>query len=730
MLPPKVRAVYLKELRDCLRDRRVILASVIVPVLIYPVMMLGMTEVLLTTQARLSKAEYKVAIPKGSKPFFDKLLDDANNGENLDDIPGFNDTDAQLRKLKNNVIKSATKSGAMEEPKVIPLVFNDELDPLEAEKKLASGEVQAIVGLPPDFEARVAAGEQAAVEVRYDLAEHRSVETESRVQTLFERFKRRTLNDRLKAHGMQVTELHPFEFKPMNVADAPKMGGAIFSLLPMLFIIMIITGALHPAIDMTAGEKERSTLETLIVTPVRPIEIIAGKFLAVATLALASAALNVTSFGCSFVMMRDALPQLAQFGFPWHALPLVLLLLAPLTLFFAAALLAVASFAANHKEAGIYCMPVFLIPIVGMVLVNLPDVELGGPLLLMPVMNVALMIKEMLLRHGTAEQFIFVFVSTCLYAAGMVALAARVFAREEILFSAQGGIRLFLSRRFFKPSPKPKIGDALLVAAFLFPLSFYVQNGLATAIMGSSGITTKGIAFVMIVSQIGLFLLLPIVIAWYLKVKFQTTFQWRIPTIRAVAGAVLTGCGACFIALQMHAIQSHFWPAVDLSAFEKPLTKLAETTWGLIFLVFLIGVLPAVCEEHFFRGFLQQGIAGKKKWAALIAVGVIFGAFHLPLFRQPIVMVFGVVLAFIAYETRSIWPGIIVHFLFNSLMIFVPNMISSGEKQSPGELLPNVPLQWLIPAVIVFAIGLLLVRRPRAAAPEPSLDSVATASGS
>ncbi len=734
MLPPKVRAVYIKELRDALRDRRVVLASVIVPLMIYPLMMLGMSEVLTATQTRMLKETYTVAVPRTMRPFFEHLMEDAKSGDNLDDVPGFGDSRDPLA-AKAKMLREANKpevpNAAPMKVHTIPLTFV-EMDADEAGKKLATGEVKAVVDIPLTFEEDVEANKKVEVNVRIDAAEHRSVDAASRVQALMERYSKQALKNRLKAHNMDVKDLQPFAFVRTNVADAAKVGGSLLSFLPMMFIIMIITGAMYPAIDMTAGEKERSTLETLIVTPVRPIEIITGKFLAVATIASATAGLNVLSCGGSFLMMP--IPMLNQAGIPWQVLPLALLLLIPLTFFFAALLLAVASFATNHKEAGIYCMPVFMIPIVGMVMVMMPDVELDGPLLFAPVVNVALMIKELFLRHATAEHVVFVFFSTCFYAAGAVALAARVFAREEVLFNAQGSVRLFLSRKFFKPSDRPRWGDAMLVAALLFPINFYFQLWLQKALLDFNDVKVPNFVLVVALPLYLLFLGMPIFIAWYLKLDLKKTFQWNAPPIRAVIGAILLGVSSFFIAQQLAVWQSWVWPTSSsgMEALEKPIHELSSTSWGLTVLIFLIGFSPALCEEHFFRGFLQQGLLQKSaKWRVLLLVGFIFGAFHVPLYRQPIVMLLGVVLAYMAYEAKSLWPGVIYHFMHNSSTFIWPALLGVKEEApNPGEALPNLPLQWMVPAVLVFAVGLALIRAPRPKRDEiSSADKMATAAG-
>jgi len=467
---------------------------------------------------------------------------------------------------------------------------------------------------------------------------------------------------------------------------------------------MIITGAIYPAVDMTAGEKERSTLETLIGCPVRSIEIITGKFLAVATWAIGNAALNVISVAVTIAVLP--LPS-GEFQFPWNALPLTLLLLLPLTLFFAAMLLAIASFASNHKEAQVYCLPVFMVPFVGLMATIIPGVELEGPLLIAPILNVALLIKEVFLGHATLQQIVFVFLSTCLYAAGMVALAARIFAREEVLFSAQGSLRLFLSRRFFKPTATPSFGDSLLVAALLFPINFYVQMWLGKVFFDPANFAGWRFAALVLIPQVALFIGLPIAVAWYLKTNLKNTFQWRMPKPRAWAGALCLGFSAFVLVNMFVLVQSKVWtPAKEMDFLKAPIEALSSSGWGMALLVGLIGLTPAICEEHFFRGFFQQGLSRSKKWAMFLLVGFIFGAFHCSLFKLPILMLMGTMLAYVAYETRSIWPGVVVHFLHNSLT----TVAGSVEKNHPDLVAATVSQPGVVAAVALFALGMWLVR--------------------
>ncbi|MCY3024661.1 MAG: ABC transporter permease subunit [Planctomycetota bacterium] len=704
-MAPKVRAVYAKELRDCLRDRRTLFASVVVPLLLYPVMMLGMFEVVQIARTRLQHEVYEVAIPPGTSAFFEKLSklpEDA--GEKGETVPGKRETDQKL------------KAPA-------PSLAFKEMEAQDAEKALEAGNVRAVVMVPPDIEQRVAAQADVKVDMQFDRAEQRSRDAESRLEVLFGRYRNQVVRSHLEAQKLKREFLHPFTLVMRNVAHPSKLGGSMLGLfLPFLFIMMIITGAIYPAIDMTAGEKERSTLETLVSMPVRPIEVIAGKFLAVATMALGNATLNVASFAATFFLLPA--PQMAQFQFPWAALPLTLLLLLPLALFFAGMLLAVSSFASNQKEAQVYCLPVYLVPLLGMMVVMTPGIELEGPLVLVPVVNAALLIKELFLYHGTTQQIVFVFVSTCFYAAGTVALAARVFAREEVLFSAQNSLRLFLSRRFFRPSAEPKAGDGLLVLALVFPLNFYLQLWLTKVLLDPvAGLTPAQFAMLVLLPEYLLFMALPLAVAWYLKLDWRKTFLWRMPRFGGLLGGLCLGCSSWLIAMQLVSWQSYVWKYTpgDMGVLEKAVAPLFQSAPGITLLIFLMGITPGVCEEHLFRGFLQQGLRRSGKWTTVLAVGLIFGAYHFPLFRQPITALMGVALAYAAWETRSIWPSVLFHACHNSLATVGPTML--GLRDAPpeaGQPLPGVALKYLLPAVALFAAGLWLVRQARAEDAPPS----------
>lgn len=705
---PKVRAVFVKEWRESLRDRRTIFASIVVPVLLWPVVMLLMSEATQVAQTRMAREQYQVALePLEEAPFLQRILEEQLEAQKEGDAKEAKKETPESEKKKPAV------SSKIETPKLVFVAVAD------SEKALKEGLIDAILRVPPGFErslmsppeGRIAADETPQVEMLYDEAERRSVLAVRHIKGALDGFRAKLQKDRLEKKGLGEGFIVAFRIKEaVSLAPAEKVGGSrLGGILPVIFILMVITGALNPAIDLTAGEKERSTLETLIAAPVRPLDVITGKFLTVAALALLNAILNIASFALTFY--ASGVWKMETFKIPWSALPATLLLLLPLTLFFAGLLLAVSSFAANFKEAQVYVLPVYLVPMLGLMVSIIPGIELEGPLLVLPVVNTSLLIKELFLGHEDLLQpYVFVFVSTSLFAAAAVLLAARVFAREEVLFASQGSLRFLLSRRVIRAQPAPGPADALLVVALLFPINFYFSLLLSQLTpQDGSEISLVTAAAMVMLPQVVILFGVPLFASWYLRLNMKNTFMWKLPRPRAMVAGLLLGSASWVLAIQFVAWQNLIWEIPhnpDMERFARLLGKLPMALTLVLF-----ALTPAICEEHVFRGYLLTGLrSGRNKWFAIILVGAIFGAFHLPMFRQPVTFAIGVAIAYLAWESRSLWPGVLFHLLHNGLSV------AFGDRVLPEGVTPETALgaapkpEYAIAAAVIFVIGLMVAR--------------------
>ena len=234
------------------------------------------------------------------------------------------------------------------------------------------------------------------------------------------------------------------------MAPPEKVGGNAFGgFIPYFIIILCFTGAMYPAMDLTAGEKERGTMETLLCSPVRRLNIVLGKFLMVLTASVttiflsilsmaASAAIGMMSFGGSAgpaaagaKAAGNAIPSIDPLG-----LVGVVAMVAPVAVLFAALLLAISLFAKSYKEAQSYVSPLIIVIIMPAMLATLPGIELSAGTALIPILNLSLVCKEMLSGVWHWNFIGLIFGSSSLYAAIALTLAVKMFNREDVMFRA------------------------------------------------------------------------------------------------------------------------------------------------------------------------------------------------------------------------------------------------------------------------------------------------------
>jgi sodium transport system permease protein len=262
-----------------------------------------------------------------------------------------------------------------------------------------------------------------------------------------------TVAERLAEHALPKTMARPFEFKRENVAPPEKVGGNLFGgLVPYLIIILCFSGAMYPAMDLTAGEKERGTMETLLCAPTARVDIVMGKFMMVLTgslsaMGLALLSMGITAMAGGAIMMggSGATTQLgaaaknsaASMGTidPVGLLG-VLAMTLPVAVLFSALQFTVALFAKSYKEAQSYIGPMVIVVLMPAMVGMLPGIDLNAKLAFVPLLNLSLVCKEMLSGVWHWNYIAIIFGSSCLYDAVALALAVRMFKREDVIFRA------------------------------------------------------------------------------------------------------------------------------------------------------------------------------------------------------------------------------------------------------------------------------------------------------
>jgi sodium transport system permease protein len=395
-----IRIVFGKELRDSLRDRRTIISMIVVPVLAIPLLMFGVGTLMFKTVTKARQEIPRVMIIGGENS--PKVLSALRAAKSLQIIPATADFTNQI-----------------------------------VEKR-----VRAVVKLPPDFDAAIALGEKAEVEIYEYQGEIKSSFAAGNLNAFFQNLRDTTVRERLESRGVPVEILKPFTIQRQNVAPPAKVAGSLLGgMLPYIIIILCMTGAMYPAIDLTAGEKERGTMETILCCPVGRTELVLGKFLMVLTASVSTVVLALLSMGATFQFAkrvlaesapREALQNVATIDI--GGLAGVFLMLLPVAVMLSAALLMVGLFSKSFREAQSYCGPLMLVVIVPAIAAMLPGMELNASLAVVPLVNVSLVCKEMISGTWHWNYILLIFGSACLYAAAALAAAVWMFHREEVLF--------------------------------------------------------------------------------------------------------------------------------------------------------------------------------------------------------------------------------------------------------------------------------------------------------
>ena len=303
--------------------------------------------------------------------------------------------------------------------------------------------IPAAIDIPPGFQKSVAEQKQQTVMIYDYEGDVKSEIAKSKLEKYFSDYRDSVVKERLAAKDLGESVLKPFEVKTKNVAPPEKSGGALFfgGFIAYIVVFLCFNGGMHPAMDLTAGEKERGTMETILSSPISRMHLVLGKFLLVFTTAITTAALSVLSMGISFAIanaLRATPIQAGENGMTFHigfgAALSVFIMALPLAVLFSSVLITVATFAKSYKEAQSYITPLIFIVVLPAIAAMIPTIELDPKLALIPVLNVSLLCKELVIGTYHWNYIALIFASTCVYAAVALFLAVKMFQRESVLF--------------------------------------------------------------------------------------------------------------------------------------------------------------------------------------------------------------------------------------------------------------------------------------------------------
>jgi ABC-type Na+ efflux pump permease subunit len=416
----EIRHLYLAELRGAFRERNVVINTVLVPVLLYPLILWLLINGLMFVQGQTERLVSRVEVAP-LPPEHTELLDRIAENEKIE---------------IETAAASAPDAGAA------------------LESRIASGDLDAALELE---EKRETSGDFRAV-VTENSARESSATAGSRLLQTVRAYRDHWLRDRA-ASLVGAAEWEGYRLERANLASSAQMGAMILGLIaPLYFVIMVAVGTLYPAVDTTAGEHERGTWETTLSMAASRSSIVVAKYLYVTTMGFVAGLLNLAAMTLS--MGSVLAPLLAEgdaeigFDVPWRAMPWVVLGALFLAGSVAAAMMTVAVFARTFREGQAMTTPLMLLATLPVVFLGREGLELTPSMAAIPVVNVAMLAREALLGTlRTGPALITLAVQLGLIAI-LLAVASRVIRNEDILTgSFTGGPMAYLRQKFGRGTP-------------------------------------------------------------------------------------------------------------------------------------------------------------------------------------------------------------------------------------------------------------------------------------
>ncbi|MBL8849033.1 MAG: CPBP family intramembrane metalloprotease [Planctomycetaceae bacterium] len=741
-----IKLIFLREVRDQLRDRRTLFMVAVLPLLLYPILGIAMVNMTVTFSEQTRTVVMLGADDLPDPPLLDGDRFVADYFENPDDaakltvvtdrtpataldpeIAGFLEQAREIRPHIEELARATADLRGLEraartEPPVPEVAQAAETLRLRSEELRSQigdwfnrSPVQVLIVIPTGYRDRMNAlnAQLANRDPQFTAApaeqpiilENGAVDKSAiafrRVREALRNWEEKLLEQRLQQANLPESLHTPFNPTDVNLAEEDQIAASVWSkLFPALLVIMSITGAFYPAIDVGAGEKERGTMETLLICPASRTEIVTGKFLTVLLFSLATAFLNLLSMGFTgkytLEMAGGAASALGNVSLPPpSALVWLIVLAVPLAALFSALSLAFAMFARSSKEGQYYLTPLLMVTI-GLTLFCLnPAVEITPYYSVLPVMGPALLLKALLLGATASVPlsiyFAPVLLSSFAYSALALWWAIELFRREAILFREADRLELGLWLRHVlrDKAPLPNFTEAGICFLMIMLLQFASYSPMQQAFFAAP----EGSRVVKLLELQMIFLLATVatpalIMAAVLTTDFRRTLKLCWPDWRMLAAGSALACLLLPISQELiRLLEGWFFPALPEGAAQL-FAALRDPSIGIWLPLLAFAVAPAICEELAFRGFILSGMQHSgRPWLPIVLSSVAFGVVHMIPQQVFNAILLGLVLGLLAIRSGSLVPGVIFHLLFNGLQVVMSRIDPSPLAQGAGDWL-------------------------------------------
>ena len=674
-----VKLIFHREVRDQLRDRRTMFTICILPLLLYPLMGMVMMQV-----AQFHREQHVTIGVVGYENWpadFPLILTDESEQIRWKQIASDNSIVHRLDRSEFEQADASTAgSGGPSRQR--------SSKPAAAEKLLRQLETDVVLWVPSSFK------DSFSEEALVVLSNQRWERSQLAVQTLnrqITEWHSKWLRSKLIVSELGPSVLNPPLVQHLDASDAEMKRAVVWSkILPFVLLVWALTGAFYPAIDLCAGEKERGTLETLLCSPARRREIVWGKLLTVMCFSIGTALLNLASMHTTASIVMSQFSGLgtgdmfAALGpLPIHSMGWLILLVIPISAMFSALALAVACLARSTKEGQYYLMPLLLVGMPLVMLPMIPGVVLSAGTSIVPVTGAVLMSRALmdgeymhaLLHLPTVAT---VTILCCLLA---VRWAVRQFESESVMFrdSERANLSQWVQNVWRQRADTPTPNESILCGLLILVCLFFGRLSL-----GGLPLNWQSIVQSTLVIQIGMILTPALIMAALLTRSIRTSLRLTLPNASQMAVAFL-------LAISLHPSYAAFASMVGaeyklgeqtidmLSQFDSILA--ATPIWSVLL---VLALLPAVCEELVFRGFVFAGLLRNGGHVrAILLSSLLFGLSHGVLQQTITASTIGLLLGWLAYRTGGVACTIVFHCVHNSLSMLLATHSSRNASTAP-----------------------------------------------
>ena len=417
-----VWVLYLREIRSALRERTIVINSILIPILLYPFIMWAMFTGITFVQGQTEGAVSRVLVtgwPCGHAAM-----------------------KHQIERDKRFQLVPAT-------------------DPATAERRVRSGDLDAVAAFVEAAPGATTFPDNFQLQLTFNRSKERSAAARDRLTAVLDRYREAWLGREAAARGLTPADWLVFSLEGRNVASNKQMGAFLLGLmLPLFFVIMVAVGCFYPAVDATAGERERNTWETLMTVSASRGSIVTAKYLYVATLGGIAGLLNLAAM--VLTMKPIMAPLLAatgeslEFSLPLGALPVMAAAAVLLAGFVAAGMMVFAAFARTFKEGQAMITPFYMLIILPAIFLQVPGLEFSFVLAAIPVINVTMMVREAISGTFHWPQIVLTISVSIAVIVAWLRLATVILRFEDVMIGSYGGrLTTFVRERVFGGAKKP-----------------------------------------------------------------------------------------------------------------------------------------------------------------------------------------------------------------------------------------------------------------------------------